>query len=112
MEALNLEIINQYKDMLGADMFLETISLYEQQASEYFIKLAQAIQDEDYAQWKDSCHILKSASGNVGLKDVYEKVKDLEYSKESFEYLSTQLSMLKTLNDDGLVAVKKWLAQG
>ncbi len=112
MDVLNFEIINQYKDMLGAEMFLETVDLYEQQTVEYFEKLEDAIGAEDYKQWKDSCHVIKSASGNVGLKAVYTKVAAMEYCEDSFAELADQLQTLKQLNVDGLVEIKKWLTQG
>ncbi|WP_371376166.1 Hpt domain-containing protein [Thalassotalea aquiviva] len=111
MDFLNTELMTQYKDMLGADMYQQTVDLYEQQSQNYLTKLSDAVEQQDYDHWKDSCHILKSASGNLGLKKVFEKVAELEYSKQDFAILATELDALKVLNNASMVALKEWLNQ-
>lgn len=112
MELLDLEIAGQYKDVLGVEVFGETVDLYVEQSHLYLDKLKQAVVDKNYLNWQDSCHILKSASGNTGLKQVFLKVKELEYSKDDFEQLSKALEELELLNSQSIAAIQKWLAQG
>lgn len=111
MDLLELEIITQYKDVLGAEIFQQTVDLYVEQSDKYINKLEQAISDSSYDAWQDSCHILKSASGNTGLKCVFAKVSELEYSKRSFTEFTIEVEALKVLNQQSISAIKKWLAQ-
>ncbi|WP_185962620.1 Hpt domain-containing protein [Thalassomonas sp. M1454] len=112
MELLDLEIAGQYKDVLGIEVFSETVDLYVEQSQLYIDKLKQAVAEQNYANWQESCHILKSASGNTGLKQVFNQVKELEYSKDDFAVLSVALEKLESLNKESIQAIKKWLTQG
>lgn len=112
MDLLETEIINQYKDVLGAEVFQQTIDLYIEQSDIYINKLQQAISNSSYEAWQESCHILKSASGNTGLKCMFAKVNELEYSQQSFNELNIEVEALKVLNQQSISAIKKWLAQG
>ena len=112
MELLDLEIAGQYKDVLGVEVFGETVDLYVEQSHLYLDKLKQAVVEKNYLNWQDSCHILKSASGNTGLQQVFLKLKELEYAKDDFEQLSKALEELELLNLQSIAAIQKWLAQG
>ncbi|WP_068545854.1 Hpt domain-containing protein [Thalassotalea crassostreae] len=111
MPILNKALIEQYRDALGNDVFLETINLYVEQSAIYLEQLAQSTKDKDYKYWQESCHILKSASGNSGLEQVFKKVADLEYSKEEFSQLEKQLAELSELNEIGIREIKQFLQQ-
>lgn len=111
MEYLELSIISQYREMLGLEVFEQTLDLYIEQSGLYLDKLQKVIEIEDYAQWKDDCHVLKSASGNTGLKQVHAKVSELEYSEKPFTELAKELESLIELNNISIVELKKWLAQ-
>lgn len=111
MEYLELTIISQYREMLGLDVFEQTLELYTEQSDIYLNKLQKTIELEDYALWKDNCHVLKSASGNTGLKLVHKKVSDLEYSDKPFTELAKELDGLIELNQISIKELKKWLAE-
>ncbi len=109
MDLLDLDLIRQYREVLGSETYLQTIALYEEQSWLYIEKLTKAIASESYQDWQDSCHILKSASGNTGLKLVYGKASELEYSKQQFSILANEIPELTLLNQQSISAIKKWL---
>lgn len=111
MQILDEVIINQYRDVLGAEVFNQSVNLYVEQSDIYLKQLNSAVTQKDYQQWQSGCHILKSASGNTGLKQVFTLVSNIEYSKDSFTELAKQLSQLEQLNNHSIEVLKKWLAQ-
>ena len=110
MDFLDVILIEQYQDVLGPEVFLQTVALYEQQSAIYFKQLDRAIEQQDYALWQDSCHILKSASGNPGLTQVFSKAGELEYSKLEFTDLAQGLTELEQLNKVSIELLHKRLA--
>ncbi|KGJ99297.1 Hpt domain-containing protein [Thalassotalea sp. ND16A] len=110
MDFLDDTLIEQYLDVLGFDVFLQTVALYVEQSSIYLQQLDQAIEQQDYAMWQESCHILKSASGNTGLKQVFSKAGELEYSTQEFTKLAQGLAELKQLNKVSIERIQKRLA--
>lgn len=111
MQILDETIINQYRDVLGSEIFNETVNLYIEQSAIYLKQLNLAVSEKDYPQWQDGCHILKSASGNTGLKQVFSLVSDIEYSKENFDELAKKLLELEQLNQHSIAVLQKWLAE-
>ncbi|TLU67156.1 hypothetical protein FE810_02400 [Thalassotalea litorea] len=109
MDILDKTLISQYRDVLGHEVFMQNVDLYKEQAVKYFLKLEQAIELQSYPQWQENCHILKSASGNTGLKEVYQLASDLEYSQADFSELSEQLMNLIVKNDQAIKALEQWL---
>lgn len=110
MEFLDKELIKQYMDVLGSEVFNQTVDLYIEQSEIYLQQLNNAISNQDYALWQESCHILKSASGNTGLKQVFNKAGNVEYSKQEFGYLAKDLDELQELNKVSIEQIQKWLA--
>ncbi|OUS23867.1 hypothetical protein A9Q98_14535 [Thalassotalea sp. 42_200_T64] len=110
MDFLDDTLIEQYLDVLGFDVFLQTVALYVEQSSIYLKQLHQAIEQQDHALWQESCHILKSASGNTGLKQVFSKAGELEYSKQEFSSLAQGLAELEQLNITSIERIQKRLA--
>lgn len=110
MEHLNTQIISEYTKALGKDVFLQTIDLYEQQAATYFTHLAEAVEKSDYHAWQQHCHIMKSAAGNVGLNSLHQLLGSVEYSKDDFSQLNSELLKMRELHQLSLVELKKWLA--
>ncbi|WOH37150.1 hypothetical protein RI844_17560 [Thalassotalea fonticola] len=110
MEFLDKELIKQYMDALGNEVFNQTIDLYIEQSEIYLKQLNNAISDQNYTLWQESCHILKSASGNTGLKQVFIKAGNIEYSKRDFSQLAKDLDELHQLNKISIEHIQKWLA--
>ena len=111
MDILDKELIKQYMDALGNEVFNQTVDLYIEQSKIYLNQLSNAISTKDYSLWQESCHILKSASGNTGLKQVFTKAGDVEYSRQDFEQLAKDLDELHEINNVSIVQIQKWLAQ-
>ena len=111
LEYLNSPLIEQYQDVLGPEVFNETVELYKEQAQKYIQQLKQSLQQEDRKEWQEGCHILKSASGNIGLQAVFTVVGELEYSGESFAELGSKLQSLIELNESSLEFLTKKLTQ-
>ncbi|WNC71653.1 Hpt domain-containing protein [Thalassotalea psychrophila] len=110
MEFLDKELIKQYMDVLGSEVFNQTVDLYIEQSEIYLNQLRDAIKNQDYTLWQESCHILKSASGNTGLKQVFAKAGNAEYSKQEFVLLAKDLDELQELNKISIEQIQKWLA--
>lgn len=110
MEILDKELIKQYMDVLGSEVFNQTVDLYIEQSEIYLKQLNNAITNQDYTLWQESCHILKSASGNTGLKQVFNKAGTVEYSKQDFTQLAKDLEELYELNTISIEQIQKWLA--
>ena len=111
MEYLNSTLIAQYQEVLGNDVFVETVELYKEQAQKYFQQLQLSIEGQDQESWQEGCHILKSASGNIGLHAVFTLVGELEYSTDSFDVFAKQLQELIELNEISVELLTKKLTQ-
>ncbi|WP_371186621.1 Hpt domain-containing protein [Thalassotalea maritima] len=110
MEHLNTVIISEYTEALGKDVFLQTLSLYEQQATNYFTDLATAIDHNDKQAWQKGCHTMKSAAGNMGLKALHQLLGDMEYTCANQQHMTDKLAEAKQLNNECLVQLKQFLA--
>ncbi|MDN3653365.1 hypothetical protein QWY77_11495 [Thalassotalea ponticola] len=112
MDNLNTQLINEYVQALGQDVFIQTVELYEQQAQAYLHQLGEVAKIADHVQWQLQCHAMKSAAGNMGLQQLHAMLSSLEHSQETALQLTQRVEQLTQLNQQSLQQLKQWLAQG
>ncbi len=107
--ALNINLLDSYKDTLGINVVLQMLDLYIQQSEIYLQDIENAINLDEQAAWQKSCHKMKGAAASVGLLRVHEKIVLIEKSLDVQEQKKTFLAELKLLNQLGIESIKNWL---
>ena len=78
MAILNLEHLEMLKSVLEAERFSVLLDLYINDSAGLLTNCQQALNQENWAQLKESAHALKGSSANVGVPDVAALAQSLE----------------------------------
>lgn len=113
VNVLCLDTIDDFVGSMGVASFERGSTLFTTLYPKYINELSSALTENNRAEYKSVAHKLKGASGSVGLKAVQKHAKCMEDNAESaeFEKLESWLAQLPSLADDGLVMLKKYLAE-
>ena len=107
---LDVSLLQGYLDNLGKDVVQQMLDLYAQQSVVYLQDISNALQEESQANWQESCHKMKGATGSVGLVAVHAHLVAIEKSTAPWEEKALVIKRLAELNEQAKKAFSDWLA--
>ena len=107
---LDLKLINGYLETLNISVLQQMLELYIKQSQVYLLEIETAVSQENQNSWQEQCHKMKGSAASAGLTIVYEKLKVIEKSTESWLIKNTEMKDLTLLNQEAIEAFKQWLS--
>jgi len=102
-EAFDEKVIASLEDQLGRDMVRELIEEYRISTTELLARIEEARRSGDFKELGDAAHTLKSSSGSLGLKRLYQLAFAVEESARQNRAEALEAAVeLSTLVVDGL----------
>lgn len=108
---LDLDMLNDYCELVGVDLLLQNIAVFEKQMPEYLAILDSNFVARDQDGIVNEAHKIKGAAGSIGLKRM-QMVAQQAQSPELptwWENIPNWIDILKTGHHKDIVILKDWL---
>jgi PAS domain S-box-containing protein len=93
----DMEVINQLKELAGAEMVASVMEEFENEAIEQIENTKKGFTNGDFKTVKSELHTLKGNAGTLGLSKLHEVVKfiELKAKVDDFEYLAEEIHVME-----------------
>ncbi len=110
---LNIELLEQYREIVGEKLIRENLALFEQTLPEYLAQLQESVTNYELEELAEHAHKLKGAAASVGLLGIQHIAEKLQHrEREGWDqHYSTWVKWIQTGSDANIAALKQWLAQ-
>ena len=112
-ELIDRDVLNQLKDFIE-EKFPGVVRTYLDNSASYIDAIEKGLNEGDAQKIVDAAHPLKSSSGNMGLKALYEACENIEAKaslvvsgEEAIESLQPMVSELMQLYDGSIELLKQ-----
>ena len=111
VEVLDMGFLTDYADMVGKEVLVGAVELFEQMMPQYLNELDARLEIQDREGVTSEAHKIKSAAGAIGLKRLHQLAK-LAQSAELAEWeakIGDWIAELHRHYPQDLAALKRWL---
>ena len=105
---LDVNLLNDYKENLGANFVEQMFDLYVSQSEIYLTELKEAMTTNNHSLWHEQCHKMKGSAGSAGLIEIRQFLVSIERSTESIDIKQAHYKKLEQLNTQAKEAFNCW----